>query len=407
MAGVRLVNVNKIYPGRKLARPWYQFWKPREQGPDVHVVKDANIEIKDGEFLVLVGASGCGKSTTLRMVAGLEDITSGDIFIGDRRVNDVSPKDRDIAMVFQSYALYPHFTVFDNMAFGLRLRKFPENDIKERVQNAAKLLDITHLLERKPKELSGGQRQRVAMGRAIVRKPKVFLMDEPLSNLDAKLRVQMRAELQKLHRQLGVTTIYVTHDQTEAMTLGDRIVLMHGGHIQQNAAPLEIYDRPVNKYVAGFVGSPSMNFVGCEFKTAGQLSVVAPGLEIPITAERFASVRENTEVLKEKVWFGIRPEDVYDAKQSFPEGCMPVKARVEVFEPMGSEVYLHVNVGGTMVVARIDARTSLRVGDEAELMFDVNKAHLFRRVEGEAKPGEDEAQAKLNRDERETSLLFS
>ncbi|MDO5296011.1 MAG: sn-glycerol-3-phosphate ABC transporter ATP-binding protein UgpC [bacterium] len=380
MAGVRLINVNKIYPGRKISRPWYEFWRPREQGPDVHVVKDANIEIEDGEFLVLVGASGCGKSTTLRMVAGLEDITSGDIFIGDRRVNDVSPKDRDIAMVFQSYALYPHFTVFENMAFGLRLRKYAEKEIQERVHNAAELLDIGHLLQRKPKELSGGQRQRVAMGRAIVRKPKVFLMDEPLSNLDAKLRVQMRAELQKLHRQLGVTTIYVTHDQTEAMTLGDRIVLMHGGYIQQHAAPLEIYDHPVNKYVAGFVGSPSMNFLQCKFVAAGgQLKVKAEGVELPLQNERFAVLKDKASNLDGKsVWFGIRPEDIYDAKMAHPqENCVTVKAMVEVFEPMGAEVYLHVNIGGTVAVARIDARTGLRVGDDAELVLDMSKAHLF------------------------------
>ncbi|MBQ7568466.1 sn-glycerol-3-phosphate ABC transporter ATP-binding protein UgpC [bacterium] len=380
MAGVRLVNVNKIYPGRKISRPWYEFWRPREQGPDVHVVKDANIEIADGEFLVLVGASGCGKSTTLRMVAGLEDITSGDIFIGDRRVNDVSPKDRDIAMVFQSYALYPHFTVFENMAFGLRLRKFPEKEIQERVHNAAELLGIEQLLKRKPKELSGGQRQRVAMGRAIVRKPKVFLMDEPLSNLDAKLRVQMRAELQKLHRQLGVTTIYVTHDQTEAMTLGDRIVLMQGGYIQQHAAPLEMYDRPVNKYVAGFVGSPSMNFLKCNFVAAdGQPKVVGSGFEVALQNERFAVLKNKAAGLNgQPVWFGIRPEDIYDAKMAHPQGsCVPLKATVEVFEPMGSEVYLHVNIGGSMVVARIDARTSLRVGDDADLRLDLSKAHLF------------------------------
>ncbi len=379
MAGVRLVNVNKIYPGKSLPRPWYQFWKPREKGPDVHVVKDANIDIKDGEFLVLVGASGCGKSTTLRMVAGLEDITSGDIFIGDRRVNDVSPKDRDIAMVFQSYALYPHFTVFENMAFGLRLRKYAENDIQERVNNAAELLDIKHLLKRKPKELSGGQRQRVAMGRAIVRKPQVFLMDEPLSNLDAKLRVQMRAELQKLHQSLGVTTIYVTHDQTEAMTLGDRIVLMHGGYVQQMATPLEIYNNPVNKYVAGFVGSPSMNFVeGTLDFSEGKTRVSCPGMVVELTGDRYAKVRQRSAQLNgKKVWFGIRPEDVYDAAQTHPETCSPLQARVEVYEPVGSEVYLHVKVGEGTIVARIDAHTGLRVGDNASLAIDTAKAHLF------------------------------
>ena len=376
MAGVRLINVNKIYPGKPLPRPWYQFWKPRQKAPDNHVVKDTNIDIKDGEFMVLVGGSGCGKSTTLRMVAGLEEITSGEIYIGDRLVNNVSPKDRDIAMVFQNYALYPHYTVFENMAFGLRQRKYPEDEIEKAVKHAAELLGISEYLKRKPKELSGGQRQRVAMGRAIVRKPSVFLMDEPLSNLDAKLRVQMRAELQKLHHQLGVTTIYVTHDQTEAMTLGDRIVLMYGGCAQQIAAPLEIYNNPVNKYVAGFIGSPSMNFIkGSLQSSEGALKVSNEHLSLALPAERFAAAHKAK--TSGEVWFGIRPEDIYDAAQPCPENCVPIEAKVEVLEPMGSEVYLHVNLGGEVVVARIDAHTAIKVGDTAKLMLDVKKAHLF------------------------------
>ncbi len=377
MGSVRLVNVNKIYEGKTpLKKAWYEVWKPSSAPSTVHVVKDANLEIKDGEFLVLVGPSGCGKSTTLRMVAGLEDITSGDIFIGDRRVNDVSPKDRDIAMVFQSYALYPHFTVYENMAFALRLRKVPEAEIQKAVQEAAELLDIGHLLKRKPKELSGGQRQRVAMGRSIVRKPQVFLMDEPLSNLDAKLRVQMRAELQKLHRRLGVTTIYVTHDQTEAMTLGDRIVLMNGGYIQQVDTPLNIYEHPVNKYVAGFIGSPSMNFLEAHLeKRDDGIYAVCKACEALLPDEQGKRVEAYA---GKKVVFGIRPEDIYDSRFARTDGPMvPFKANVEVFEPMGSEVYLHVDAGGDKLIGRVDAHTEARVGDTADLVLDARKIHIF------------------------------
>lgn len=377
MGSVRLVNVNKIYDGHEpVKKAWYEFWKPGSVPKEVHVVKDANLEIKDGEFMVLVGPSGCGKSTTLRMVAGLEDITSGDIFIGDRRVNDVSPKDRDIAMVFQSYALYPHFTVYDNMAFGLRLRKYSEDKIKKLVEEAAELLDIQKLLLRKPKELSGGQRQRVAMGRAIVRKPQVFLMDEPLSNLDAKLRVQMRAELQKLHHQLGVTTIYVTHDQTEAMTLGDRIVLMNGGYIQQSDTPLTLYERPANKYVAGFIGSPSMNFLDAKLESHNDaIAVVGKDLEI-VFPKRLSTHLEK--YVGREVTFGIRPEDIYDQQYVRESGPMvPFKAMVEVVEPIGSEVYLHLEIGGNKMVARVDAHTSAKVGEPIQLVLDARKIHLF------------------------------
>lgn len=377
VGSVRLVDVNKIYGGKKpQAKSWYEFWKPGSVPSKVHVVKGSNMDIRDGEFMVFVGPSGCGKSTTLRMIAGLEEVTSGDIFIGDKRVNDASPKDRDIAMVFQNYALYPHFTVFENMAFGLRLRKYSAEDITARVNHAAELLGITNLLERKPKELSGGQRQRVAMGRAIVRKPQVFLMDEPLSNLDAKLRVQMRAELQKLHTALGVTTIYVTHDQTEAMTLGDRIALMNEGYIQQIDTPLNLYEHPVNKYVAGFIGSPSMNFITAEIvaKNGGYV-VECPGFSVELGSEAAAKVKEYA---GKKVTLGVRPEDIYDAAYARDDAPMAsFTAKVEVFEPMGAEVYLHIVVSGCPMIARVDAHTAYRVGDEAKLSIDKRKLHLF------------------------------
>lgn len=377
MGNVRLVKVNKVFQGKTpVKKAWYEVWKPGHVPSEVHVVKDADLEIRDGEFLVLVGPSGCGKSTTLRMVAGLEEATSGDIYIGDRRVNDVSPKDRDIAMVFQNYALYPHMTVYENMAFGLKLRKFSPTEIEERVKKAAALLDIEHLLNRKPKELSGGQRQRVAMGRAIVRRPQVFLMDEPLSNLDAKLRVQMRAELQKLHRTLGVTTIYVTHDQTEAMTLGDRIVLMKGGVIQQMDTPLNLYERPANQYVAGFIGSPSMNFIPARLEAVdGRVEIVSSGLRIEVPAERHQGLENH---LGKAVTFGIRPEDIYDRQFAREDTPMAdFEASVEVFEPMGSEVYLYVQAGTDQLVCRVDAHTSARVGQTAQLALDLRKIHLF------------------------------
>ena len=375
MGSVRLVNVNKIYDGWvPLEKHWYEFWKPGRKPNKVHVVKGVDLDIKEGEFLVLVGASGCGKSTTLRMVAGLEEITSGEIYIGDRLVNDVSPKDRDIAMVFQSYALYPHFTVFENMAFGLRQRKYPEEKIK--VDKAAELLGISHLLLRKPKELSGGQRQRVAMGRAIVRHPQVFLMDEPLSNLDAKLRVQMRAELQKLHRSMGVTTIYVTHDQTEAMTLGDRIVVMHQGIVQQADTPLNMYERPVNKYVAGFIGTPSMNFADVSLERSEDgLSIKGQEFEIAVPgrlAERLMPFAGRECI------FGIRPEDIHDAKSvQDKEFMVNAKAKVEVYEPMGNEVSLHILLGKESFVARVDPHTEAKVDDTVDFAFDTRKLHLF------------------------------
>ncbi|WJH35744.1 sn-glycerol-3-phosphate ABC transporter ATP-binding protein UgpC [Paenibacillus sp. CC-CFT747] len=304
MAGVRLNHIVKTYPGAEEA-----------------TVKDFHLDIKDKEFLVLVGASGCGKSTTLRMIAGLEEITEGELYIGDRLVNDVAPKDRDIAMVFQSYALYPHMNVYQNMAFGLKLRKFKKADIDARVRAAAKILDIEHLLDRKPKALSGGQRQRVALGRAIVREPQVFLMDEPLSNLDAKLRVAMRAEISKLHKRLETTIIYVTHDQTEAMTMGQRIVVMDKGIIQQAATPEEIYNHPVNMFVAGFIGSPSMNFVsGSMTDQGGSLYFKAEGVNVEIPQGKAAVLRDKGYVGKEVV-LGIRPEDLHD-EPIFLEGSL-------------------------------------------------------------------------------------
>lgn len=377
MARVVLRKVNKIYEGTVPAKKsWYEFWKPGSTRRDVHVVRDVDLEIRDGEFLVLVGPSGCGKSTTLRMVAGLEEISSGDILIDDRCVNNLSPKDRDIAMVFQNYALYPHMNVYENMAFGLRLRKMPPAEIDERVKNAAHLLKIESFLQRKPKELSGGQRQRVAMGRAIVRRPKVFLMDEPLSNLDAKLRVQMRAELQKLHRTLGVTTIYVTHDQTEAMTLGHRIVLMRDGRIQQFDTPLNIYERPANQYTAGFVGSPPMNLVPCTVKREGDtVTLRGSGFRLVAPPETCSALLAHD---GKAVSLGIRPESIIEPsdKVDVPAGA-DFEATVEVLEEMGSEVYLHLSCGEDTLVARVDAHTKARVGDKMRFGFDVRKMHVF------------------------------
>ncbi|MCL5773820.1 MAG: sn-glycerol-3-phosphate ABC transporter ATP-binding protein UgpC [Firmicutes bacterium] len=378
MAKVELKNINKVFNGtapRK--RSWYKFWQPSWEKTDVHVVKDVNINIGDGEFLVIVGPSGCGKTTTLRMVAGLEEITSGEIFIGERMINDVFPKDRDIAMVFQNYALYPHMDVYENMAFGLRLRKFGSTEIEKRVKEASELLGIQNLLRRKPRELSGGQRQRVAMGRAIVREPKVFLMDEPLSNLDAKLRVQMRAELQKLHRRLGITTLYVTHDQTEAMTLGNRIVLMKDGLIQQTDTPLNLYENPVNQFVASFIGSPTMNFINCKvqkdspeniYLTAGSFKVKVPKSKIP-AIEPYAG---------REIIFGIRPEDIYD--KMFARGATEgntIKTAVDVFEPMGSEVYLYLSAGSDSLIARVEPHTKASVGSLIEVVLDMEKMHAF------------------------------
>lgn len=362
MAGVRLNHIVKKYPGSSEA-----------------TVKDFHLEVKDKEFLVLVGASGCGKSTTLRMIAGLEEITEGELFIGDRLVNDVAPKDRDIAMVFQSYALYPHMNVYQNMAFGLKLRKFKKSEIDKRVREAAKILDIEHLLDRKPKALSGGQRQRVALGRAIVREPQVFLMDEPLSNLDAKLRVQMRAEISKLHKRLETTVIYVTHDQTEAMTMGDRIVVMEKGIIQQAATPEEIYNFPVNMFVAGFIGSPSMNFInGTLAEQGGGLFFKAPGLNVEVPAGTAKTLRDKGYAGKEVV-LGIRPEDIHEEQiflESSPNSV--VNAHIEVAENLGHEMYLYINgIGPNTIVARVDGRAGFKEGTTVKLALDMNKVHYF------------------------------
>jgi len=367
MAEVRLHQVNQIYQGRTPSpKAWWEFWKSSSTPSQVHIVKNADLNIKDGEFVVLVGPSGCGKSTTLRMIAGLEDATSGDIVIGDRVVNNVSPKERDIAMVFQSYALYPHMSVFENMAFGLRLRNLPNHEIERSVKQASELLGLEKLLQRKPKELSGGQRQRVAMGRAIVRKPQVYLMDEPLSNLDAKLRVQMRAELQKMHRRLGVTTVYVTHDQVEAMTLGDRIVIMKDGIIQQADSPLNLYERPSNLYVAGFIGTPSMNFIPVTLQD-GEL--IASGFRVSLPEERRSEVDAyNGKALV----LGVRPQDLTDAPSS-----LTMQANVEVIEPLGSENYLYCSAGKDMVAARVDGRSAVRAGDTVTLGFKPEQFHLF------------------------------
>ncbi len=362
MAGVRLNHIVKRYSGNEEA-----------------TVKDFHLEIKDKEFLVLVGASGCGKSTTLRMIAGLEEISEGELYIGDRLVNDVAPKDRDIAMVFQSYALYPHMNVYQNMAFGLKLRKFKKADIDARVREAAKILDIEHLLDRKPKALSGGQRQRVALGRAIVREPQVFLMDEPLSNLDAKLRVQMRAEISKLHKRLETTIIYVTHDQTEAMTMGDRIVVMDKGIIQQAATPEEIYNHPVNMFVAGFIGSPSMNFITGNFASeGGSVYFKAGGVNVEVPAGK-AQVLQDKGYIGKEVVLGIRPEDIHEEPiflDASPNTV--VNAHVEVAENLGHEMYLYINgVGPNTVIARVDGRAGLKEGSNVKLALDMNKVHFF------------------------------
>ncbi len=338
-------------------------------------VTDFNLAIKDREFIVFVGPSGCGKSTTLRMVAGLEDITEGELVIGDKVMNDVAPKDRDIAMVFQNYALYPHMTVFDNMAFGLKLRKYPKAEIKERVENAADILGLTEYLKRKPSALSGGQRQRVALGRAIVRDAKVFLMDEPLSNLDAKLRVAMRAEIAKLHRRLETTTIYVTHDQTEAMTMADRIVIMRDGLIQQIGTPKEVYDTPNNVFVAGFIGSPAMNFFDVSLK-AGFIEN-KQGLRLAIPEGKYKLLKEKGYEGKNLI-FGIRPEDIHSEPivlESTPDAI--VTSEVVVSELLGAETMLYTKVGETEFISRVDARSDYRPGTSVSLAFNVNKSHFF------------------------------
>ncbi len=356
MAGLTLTSVRKVYDN------------------DNEVVKDFNLEIRDKEFLVLVGPSGCGKSTTLRMIAGLEEITEGDIYIGDKLVNDVAPKDRDIAMVFQNYALYPHMSVYDNMAFGLKLRKFKKDEIKKRVNDAAKILGLEEYLDRKPKALSGGQRQRVALGRAIVRDAEVFLMDEPLSNLDAKLRVQMRAEIQKLHHRLQTTTVYVTHDQTEAMTMATRLVVMKDGIVQQVGEPKEVYDLPNNIFVGGFIGSPAMNFFNG--KIEGNHFVLGDvKLEIP---EGKLKVLKDRQYIGEEVVLGVRPEDIHDEPVVIEANPgTTVDCLVEVSELMGAESILYSSVSDQSFVARVDSRFNIEAGETVQLAFDLSKAHFF------------------------------
>jgi multiple sugar transport system ATP-binding protein len=337
-------------------------------------VRGIDLDIADQEFVVLVGPSGCGKSTTLRMIAGLEETTAGEITIGGQVVNDLPPKDRDIAMVFQNYALYPHMTVFENMSFGLRLKKFPKAEIKQRVERAATILDITELLERRPRQLSGGQRQRVAMGRAIVRNPKVFLFDEPLSNLDAKLRVQMRTEIKKVHQQVRTTTVYVTHDQVEAMTLADRVVVMNGGRIEQIGTPHELYHAPRTRFVAGFIGSPAMNFIPCRLvETSGALAVkLADNLTLPVPAERSALYRP---FLNRDMVFGIRPEHITEFR-SYAAGA-EFTLPVDVIEPMGMETMVYVIIGGVEVCARCTPEAALGPGERMRFMAEMRHMHLI------------------------------
>ena len=360
MASLSLKGVQKIYPN------------------GFHAVKDFNLEIADKEFIIFVGPSGCGKSTTLRMIAGLEDISDGVFKIDGKVMNDVEPKDRDIAMVFQNYALYPHMTVYDNMAFGLKLRKVPKAEIDKKVREAARILDLDKLLDRKPKALSGGQRQRVAMGRAIVRNPKVFLMDEPLSNLDAKLRVQMRIEISKLHENLGATIIYVTHDQTEAMTLGTRIVVMKDGVVQQVDTPQNLYNTPFNLFFAGFIGSPQMNFMDAVCSVKGDdvtLTVGKHVLKVPASKKQ-ALINGNYD--GKTVVLGIRPEDVHDSQafiSNSPDSI--IESEIKVYELLGAEVFLYFDVEGTQMTARVNPRTTLRTGDKAVFALDMEKIHVF------------------------------
>ena len=369
MAGLTLKGIYKKYPGNVVA------------------VSDVNLEIRDKEFIILVGPSGCGKSTTLRMIAGLEEISEGELYIGDRLVNDIAPKDRDIAMVFQNYALYPHMTVFENMAFGLKLRKVPKDEIERKVNEAAKILDLSHLLDRKPKAMSGGQRQRVALGRAIVRSPKVFLLDEPLSNLDAKLRAQMRTEISKLHKKLGTTFIYVTHDQTEAMTMGDRIVVMKDGFVQQIDTPQNLYERPVNKFVAGFLGSPQMNFIDAVLKEEyGQYVVefgsrdtkMSSAVRYQIAIPESKVTPELANYVGKEVTLGIRPESVHDEEMYLSNATTGIiDCYVEITEMMGAETYLYLTCEGIPLTARVSPRSTAKPQDEIKVAIDPNKIHLF------------------------------
>ncbi len=360
MASLSLKHIYKKYPG------------------GVTAVSDFCLEIKDKEFLILVGPSGCGKTTTLRMIAGLEEISEGELFIGDKLVNDVAPKDRDIAMVFQNYALYPHMSVFDNMAFGLKPRKTPKEEIKRRVEEAARILDITHLLDRKPKALSGGQKQRVALGRAIVRNPKVFLLDEPLSNLDAKLRATMRTELTKIHQRVGTTFVYVTHDQTEAMTMATRIVVMKDGLIQQVDTPQNLYDYPVNLFVAGFIGTPQMNFINCVLEQKGEdLYITFGSNSLKIPAEKANNPALKDYVGKEIV-AGVRPECIHDDAPSIRAmSDSVIECDVEVTELMGAEIYLYLVAEETSMTARVSARSTARAGDIINVALDMSRVHLF------------------------------
>ena len=362
MASVKLQGVRKEFEGGIVA------------------VKDVDIDIADKEFVVLVGPSGCGKSTTLRMIAGLEDISGGKISIDGKIVNDVAPKDRDIAMVFQNYALYPHMSVYENMAFGLKLRKYPKAEIDSRVHEAAQILGIESYLDRKPKALSGGQRQRVAVGRAIVRKPKVFLFDEPLSNLDAKLRVQMRTEISKLHLRLEATMVYVTHDQTEAMTMGDKIVVMKDGIVQQTDTPLKLYHSPVNKFVASFIGSPAMNFLEGTISYNRGLFFTEKGTKSPMKLLKDQEQRLRPYAGKD-LWLGIRPEHIMDAKKSSGAGQPRLKVNVEVVEPMGNEIFVYFKTAGsTQYVSRIVTPKEPEVGSSMEMAFDMSEAHFFDKT---------------------------
>ncbi len=360
MASLSLKNISKVYPNGFVA------------------VKDFNLEIQDKEFIIFVGPSGCGKSTTLRMIAGLEEISSGELWIGDKLVNDVEPKDRDIAIVFQNYALYPHMSVYDNMAFGLKLRKVPKDEIDKSVHEAAKILDIEHLLDRKPKALSGGQRQRVAMGRAIVRSPKVFLMDEPLSNLDAKLRVQMRVEISKLHKRLQTTIIYVTHDQTEAMTLGTRIVVMKDGIAQQVDTPKNLYDNPCNLFVAGFMGSPQMNFIDAQVTQSGSDVLLVFGAHSIKVPEAKAKALIDGDYIDKTVVMGVRPEDFHD-EEVFIDARQDsvIEATIRLYEMLGAEVFLYFDIEQFNCTARVNPRTTARPGDTIKIAIDTSKLHIF------------------------------
>jgi multiple sugar transport system ATP-binding protein len=358
---------------RKIVKRYEQF----------EAVRGIDLDIADHEFLVLVGPSGCGKSTTLRMIAGLEDISDGDIMIGGDVVNDVPPKDRDIAMVFQNYALYPHMTVAENMSFGLRLKRYPKAEIAKRVDEAARILDITELLDRKPKQLSGGQRQRVAMGRAIVRNPKVFLFDEPLSNLDAKLRVQMRTEIKKVHRKVRTTTVYVTHDQVEAMTLADRVVVMNRGRIEQVGPPNELYHAPKTHFVAGFIGSPAMNFIPCRLESAGDALAIrlADDLQLPVPQGRLGRYRAH--VGKQNLLLGLRPEHITEARDHQGPGFTPFRATLDVTEPMGMETLVYFAVNGTQVCGRVSPNSGARENSAMQLAAELDGMHLIDEQTGQ------------------------